>query len=276
MWNVAEETSNFANTIARALERIGRRCARYVSDWGYYAALVVETGYWTVMGRTRGQTVRMSAVFAQMVAVGVTAIPIVFILSFAVGVMLAIQGVHTLRTFGAESQVVIGIALSVTREFGPLITAIVVAGRTGSSLAARIGTMQVSQEVDALNVMSVNPVRYMVAPVVIAMLIMVPALTFMADVAALTGGAVFTSIELGLAPQAYLERTIEVLALEDLMQGLIKSVVFALIVSVVGVSNGFAVTGGAEGVGRATTRAVVVSISYIVIADMLFTWFLNV
>jgi phospholipid/cholesterol/gamma-HCH transport system permease protein len=228
------------------------------------------------MGRTRGQTVRMSAVFAQMVAVGVTAIPIVFILSFAVGVMLAIQGIHTLRTFGAESQVVIGIALSVTREFGPLITAIVVAGRTGSSLAARIGTMQVSQEVDALNVMSVNPVRYMVAPVVIAMLIMVPALTFMADVAALAGGAVFTSIELGLAPHAYLERTIEVLTLEDLMQGLIKSVVFALIVAVVGVSNGFAVTGGAEGVGRATTRSVVVSISYIVIADMLFTWFLNV
>ena len=211
-----------------------------------------------------------------MMVVGVAAIPIVFILSFAVGIMLAIQGIHTLRTFGAESEVVIGIALAVTREFAPLITAIVVAGRTGSALAARIGTMQVSQEIDALSVMSVNAVRYLVAPVVIAMIVMVPALTFMADIAALAGGALFTEVELGLSFHAYAQRTVEVLQIEDVAQGLIKSVVFAVIVAIVGVSNGFSVTGGAEGVGRATTRSVVYSISYIVLADMVFTWFLNI
>ena len=125
-------------------------------------------------------------------------------------------------------------------------------------------------------VMSISAVRYLVVPVVVAMLLMVPSLTFMADLAALTGGAVFTSIELGLSFDAFFSRTIEVLAVEDVMQGIAKSVVFALIVALVGVSNGFSVTGGAEGVGRATTRSVVFSISYIVLADMVFTWFLNV
>ena len=265
-----------ATLITRPLERLGRIVTSLIAEWGYYGALLVESGYWIVMGHSRHQPVRIRAIFSQMMVVGIAAIPIVFLLSFAVGVMLAIQGVHTLRTFGAESQVVIGIALAVTREFGPLITGVVVAGRTGSALAARIGTMVVSQEVDALSVMSISAVRYLVVPVVVAMLLMVPSLTFMADLAALTGGAVFTSIELGLSFDAFFSRTIEVLAVEDVMQGIAKSVVFALIVALVGVSNGFSVTGGAEGVGRATTRSVVFSISYIVLADMVFMWFLNV
>jgi phospholipid/cholesterol/gamma-HCH transport system permease protein len=189
--------------------------------------------------------------------------------------MLAIQGIATLETFGAEEQVVMGIALSVTREFAALITAIVVAGRSGSALAARIGTMQVSQEIDALRVMSINPVRYLASPVLAAMMVMVPSLTLIADFAALLGGAVFTNLELGLSYAAYLDRTLSSLVFDDLRQGLIKSLVFATIITVIGVSNGFQVTGGAEGVGRATTRAVVLSISYIVVADMLFTYFLN-
>jgi phospholipid/cholesterol/gamma-HCH transport system permease protein len=123
--------------------------------------------------------------------------------------------------------------------------------------------------------MSINAIRYLVAPVLAAMLIMLPLLTFIADVAGLAGGAFYTTVELGLSPEAYLSRIMEVVKVDDLGQGLVKSVVFAVIVALVGVSNGFQVTGGAEGVGRATTRSVVVSISYIVIADMVFTWFLN-
>ncbi len=207
--------------------------------------------------------------------IGIAAIPIVVILSFAIGIMLAIQGIHTLKTFGAEEQVVTGIALSVTREFGPLITAIVVAGRTGSALAARIGTMQVSQEIDALRVMSVNPVRYLASPVLAAMLVMLPALTYLADLSGLLGGAVFSNFELGLGYSAYADRTLDALVTDDVMQGLIKSLVFGMIITIIGISNGFQVTGGAEGVGKATTRSVVLSISYIVVADMLFTYFLN-
>ncbi len=257
------------------LEALGRGTVALIDEIGYQSSLLVEALYWVFAGPFRHQTVRPNAVVWQMMSVGVTALPIVFILSFAVGVMLAIQGIHTLKTFGAEEQVVVGIALSETREFGPLITAILVAGRSGSALAARIGTMQVSQEIDALQVMSINPVRYLVSPVLLAMLVMMPTMAFMADLAGMLGGAVFCNLELGLGYRAYMERSLEALELEDILQGLIKSGVFALIITLVGVSNGFMVRGGAEGVGRATTRAVVMAISYIVLADMLFTYFLN-
>ncbi|MCI0401340.1 MAG: ABC transporter permease [Gammaproteobacteria bacterium] len=258
-----------------SVQQLGRTAVQAVEECGYVAALLVESLYWVVFGSVRHQPVRLPSIFSQMMTIGIGAIPIVFVLSFAVGVMLAIQGIHTLRIFGAESQVVIGIALSVTREFGPLITGVLIAGRSGSALAAQIGTMQVSQEIDALRVMGINPVRYLVSPALLAMLIMVPTLTFFSDLAALFGGAVYSTVELGLGVEAYLQQTLDVLAADDIMQGLIKSVVFAGIIALVGVSNGFSVTGGAEGVGRATTRAVVLSISYIVLADMVFTYFLN-
>ncbi len=257
------------------VEQLGRLSVRTVEEVGYTGALLVESLYWIILGPFKRQPISLPTVFAQMMSIGIAAAPIIFILSFAIGVMLAIQGIHSLKTFGAESQVVIGIALSVTREFGPLITGILVAGRSGSALAARIATMQVSQEVDALRVMGINPVRYLVAPALLAMLVMVPTLTFLADLAGLFGGAVYTSVELGLSYTAYLDRSLAALTVNDLSQGLVKSGVFATIIALVGVSNGFQVSGGAEGVGRVTTRAVVLSISYIVIADMIFTYFLN-
>ncbi|MDH3714575.1 MAG: ABC transporter permease, partial [Gammaproteobacteria bacterium] len=206
---------------------------------------------------------------------GLQAIPIVAILAMVIGLMLAIQGIHTLRAFGAESQVVVGIALAVTREFAPLITGILVAGRTGSALAAQVGSMRISQEIDALRVLGLHPVRYLVAPPLLAMLVMLPCLTVLADVMGLLGGGVFCNLELNMSLPGYFERVREVLDISDVLQGVLKSLLFAVIVTLVGVSNGFSVTGGAEGVGRATTRAVVQSISYIIVADMLLTFFAN-
>lgn len=258
-----------------AVERLGRATVELVEEFGYYLALCIECVYWLAMGALRRQPVRVSATVQQMVEVGLAGLPIIFMLSFAIGVMLAIQGIHTLKQFGAQTQVVLGIALSVTREFGPLMTGIVVAGRSGSSLAARIGTMNINQEIDALRVMGINPVRYLVAPVMVAMLVMMPLMALFADFAALFGGALFCKLELGLSYRAFWDQTVNYLAVDDIMQGLAKSGVFALVVALVGVSNGFSVAGGAEGLGRATTRAVVLSISYIVLADMLFTYFLN-
>jgi len=254
---------------------IGRAATELVEEFGYYVALTVESAYWLVFGLARGQPVRLTATVAQMREVGVAAAPIVFMLSFAIGVMLAIQGIHTLEQFGAETQVVLGIALSVTREFGPLITGVLVAGRSGSALAARLGSMQVNQEIDALRVMGINPVRFLAAPAVIALVVMVPLLTVFADLTALFGGAIFCSLELGMSQVAFWDEAVSFITTDDVFQGLVKSVVFGLIVALVGIANGFAVTGGAEGVGRATTRAVVLSISYLVVADMLFTYFLN-
>jgi phospholipid/cholesterol/gamma-HCH transport system permease protein len=264
-----------STVVLNMIEWLGRRVAVVVEEAGYLFALLVESLFWIFCGAFYRQPVQIPSILAQMMQVGIAAIPIVFVLSFAIGVMLAIQGIHTLKTFGAETQVVYGIAFSVVREFGPLITGILIAGRSGSSLAARIGTMQVNQEIDALQVMGINPARYLIAPALVAMLIMVPTLTFFSDVVGMLGGAVYSNLELGQSYNSYAHQSLEYLKVDDVMQGLIKSVVFALIIVMVGVVNGFSVRGGAEGVGRATTRSVVMAISYIVIADMLFTYFLN-
>lgn len=254
------------------VEDIGRATIRGVEEIGYAATLCAESLYWMIAGRRRRQPVRLSSVFEQMMEVGIRALPIVTVLSTTIGVMLAIQGIHTLKLFGAESRVTVGIALSITREFAPLITGILVAGRSGSALAARLGTMNINQEIDALRVMGINPVRFLVAPSLIAMMVMIPALTFWADLVALFGAGVYVSLDLGMSMNAYLERTIEVLSVDDLLHGLGKSAIFSVLITLVGVVNGASVSGGAEGVGRATTRSVVHAITAIVITDMVFAF----
>ena len=254
------------------LERIGRAAARGVGEFGYGAALFVECLYWLILGHRRRQPVRVAMTFAAMREIGIDAIPIVSLLAATIGVMLAIQGIHTLRIFGAESQVTVGIALSVTREFAPLITGILVAGRSGSALAARLGTMNINQEVDALQVMGINPVRFLVAPALVAMLVMVPALTFWSGVVGLAAAGAYLSVDLGIGFVAYAGDLKAILDVDDLLHGLGKSVIFAVLIALVAVVNGSTVTGGAEGMGRATTRAVVHSITAIVVTDMLFVY----
>lgn len=256
-------------------EQVGRRTVAGLEEVGYVASLCSESVYWLLFGPRRRQPVQISSVFREAMEIGVMAIPIVTMLCFAVGVMLAIQGIETLKVFGAEGKVVIGIALSVTREFSPLIVAILVAGRSGSAIAARIGTMHESQEIDALRVIGINPIRYLAVPMLIASLISVPSLTVLGDIAGLFGGALFTNIKLGVGIPVFFDRCLEILSVNDIMQGLVKSVIFALIIVLVGVSNGFQVRGGAEGVGRATTRSVVLSITLIILADLIFTFFMN-
>lgn len=263
------------NALRAFVESIGERAYRGVQELGYVFALLVESLFWLFLGKSRNQAVSLSSVFAEAMAIGVRAIPIVSVLSFAVGVMLAIQGIYTLKTFGAESKVVLGVALAVTREFSPLIVGVLVAGRSGSAITARIGTMHESQEIDALRVIGISPVRYLASPVLVAMFVMVPTLTVLGDIMGILGGGVFTSLELQMGLSAYAQRTFEILTIDDIRQGLIKSLVFAVIIALVGVSNGFQVGAGAEGVGRSTTRSVVLSISCIVLADMIFTYFLN-
>ena len=167
-------------TASELVERLGRGATRGVEEVGLAASLLAESVYWLFMGPRRGQPVRMPPVAEQMMQIGVLAIPIVSVLAGTIGAMLAIQGIDTLETFGAESQVVIGIGLSVTREFAPVITGILVAGRSGSALTARLGTMKINREIDALRVMGINPVRFLAAPALAALLVMLPALTIWA------------------------------------------------------------------------------------------------
>ena len=272
---MAEPSAKPAAGVVRMVERLGRRTVGGVEEFGFATTLLGETLYWITLGRWRHQPVRLAAVVDQMMEIGIFAIPIVTVLSATIGAMLAIQGIDTLETFGAESQVTIGIAIGVTREFAPLITGIVVAGRSGSALAARLGTMQINQEIDALTVMGIEPVRYLAAPALVAMLVMLPALTFWSDVVALLGAGLYVAADLGVTVRTFLEQTRDVLAVGDLLHGLAKSALFAVLVAVVGVVNGALVGGGAEGVGRATTRAVVHSIAAIVIADMIVAFLLT-
>lgn len=253
-------------------ERVGRATAKGVDELGFGAALFGESLFWLVMGPRRRQPVRLGPIFAQAMEIGIHALPIITVLAVTIGVMLAIQGIYSLRAFGAEQQVVLGIALSLVREFAPLITGILVAGRSGSALAARLGTMRINQEVDALRVMGISPVRFLVVPPLLAMVVMVPALTMWAMLVGLTGAGLYVSAELGMSMGAYYQQVLDVLASNDLLHGFGKSAIFAVLITIVGVVNGALVTGGAEGVGRMTTRSVVHAISAIVITDMIFVF----
>ncbi len=257
------------------IENVGKVTIAAVEELGYGIMLFLESIYWLIFGPKNKQPVSIKLIFTQAVQIGVTATPIVVVLCFSVGMMLAIQGLETLKPYGAQAQVVTGIALSVTREFAALIIGIIVAGRSGSAIAARIGTMKESQEIDALQVIGINPVRYLAAPALLAMLIAMPVLTIFGDLMGMLGGAVYTSYELGMPIKVYMSRSFDVIGVFDLMQGILKSIIFAVLIVILSVLNGFQVKGGAEGVGLATTRSVVMSISAIVVADMIFTFFLT-
>jgi len=263
------------NAITRPLAHVGRVTVEAVAGIGYAGMLLVESLYFAAVGWRVGQPLRVRSVFEQMRQIGVDALAIVILLALTIGIMLGIQFIAALSEFGAQSQVVVAVAKSVTREFGALITAILVAGRSGSALAARIGSMSVSQEVDALATMGIEPVRYLAAPALLAMLVMLPILTIVADTVAIIGAALYSSPSLNVTPTAYLMQTLALLSAGDIWQGISKAAVFAVLITLIGVSTGFSVSGGAEGVGRATTRSVVLSICYIIVADMIFSLFLN-
>lgn len=274
--------SGAPNPLANLTEAVGRRSVgllvaarRGVEEIGQAAALLGESLFWLIVGRYRHQPVRVDAVIAQMMDIGIRALPVGTVLSLAIGVTLAMQGIDLLQVFGAESQVVLGVALSVSREFSPLIMGILIAGRSGSALTARLGTMMIGQEIDALRVMGINPVRFLVVPALLAMVVMLPLLTFWSMIMALFGAATYTYFELGMSYHAFADTILGVLNTDHVMHGIAKSAIFAVLIGLIGVVNGLAVTGGAEGVGRATTRSVVISITAIIVTDMLFIFILT-
>jgi len=258
--------------ITNYAERIGRQTAAGVEEIGNGGFLLLESFYWLLVGPRMKQPVRFRAVVIQMMEIGVNAIPLIGMMAGTIGAMMAMQSIYMLRVFGAESQVTYGVAFSVVREFAPLITGILVAGRSGSALAARLGTMKISQEIDALKVMGINPVRFLVVPALLAMLVMVPALTIFNMMVGMLCAGLYINAELGISLAAYSEQVIDILSVGDVMHGVGKSFLFAILIALIGVINGASVTGGAEGVGKVTTRAVVQAISAIIVTDMFFAF----
>ena len=256
----------------RALEEVGRGTLRGVEALGYAAVLLRDASTWIALGRRRRQPVRAAPIAAEMMEIGIGALPIVSVLSLTIGIMLAMQGIHALAPFGAEHQVTIGVSLSVTREFAPLITGIIVAGRSGAALAARLGTMTINEEVAALKVMGIDPVRFLVVPPLVALVVMLPALALWSDLLALCGAGLFITGELDMALPAYAAQTLTFLSPGDVLHGVGKAAIFGGLIALVAAVNGSAAKGGAAGVGRVTTQSVVQGITAIVLADMLFVF----
>jgi phospholipid/cholesterol/gamma-HCH transport system permease protein len=241
---------------------------RYLS--GLYD-LSAKAAYWAFVAPFRGRHVKWENTVHQMVLAGVDSIPVVSLISLFIGIVMGLQGAYQLAKFGATYFVTALVGVSMTRELGPLITAIVIAGRSGSAFAAELGTMKVSEEIDALEAMGLDSVRYLVVPKYLAMLVMMPCLTLISDLAGIIGGALFEILQLDQTFWMVLTATRDSLVMRDISTGLIKSLVFGLIITKVGCYEGFSVQGGAEGVGKATTASVVISIFLIIFADVVFT-----
>jgi phospholipid/cholesterol/gamma-HCH transport system permease protein len=219
----------------------------------------------------RRRAIRWDLALRYMERTGWDAIPIVATIAALIGGVLALQAAAQLEHYGALIFVPHLVAVSLTRELGPLITAIIVAGRSGSAFAAEIGTMKVNEEVDALRTMGLSPVGFLVVPKFVALIVMMPCLVTLANTVGILGGAVVATTSLDLAPGIYFEETIKALHVRDIVTGLIKSVVFAALIAATGCFRGFEVEGDADSVGRKTTSAVVTSIFLVILADALFT-----
>lgn len=217
------------------------------------------------------KVIKSGPVFYQMALSGVDSLAIICLVGASVGTVLALQAAYQLKEFGAILYTGSLVSVSVTRELGPLIAAIVISGRIGARMAAEIGTMKVAEEVDALMTMGIHPVRFLVVPRCLALVVMLPCLTVITDVAAMVGGYVIGTVGIGINPDLYVAKSFDALVLKDIYIGLSKSVVFAILISLVSCYQGLAVEGGAEGVGKATTQAVVVSIVLIIVVDCLAT-----
>src|ERR1700677_394278 len=219
----------------------------------------------------RGQRFDVSRVIHQAMAVGVEALPIVSLISFFIGTILALDAAYELRKLGAMQLVASTVAIAITRELGPLMTAVVVLSRSGSAFAAEIGTMKVNEEIDALETMALEPVDFLVAPKFLAMLLMDPCLTPWADFMGVLGGGVFGVSAAGFTWGSYIRATLDALQSRDIVTGLIKAAMFGLVITAVGCQEGFSTGLGSEQVGRSTTSAVVKSIFAVIAVDLVFT-----
>ncbi|MFC1666841.1 MlaE family ABC transporter permease [Candidatus Omnitrophota bacterium] len=214
---------------------------------------------------------RSKELFVHMYKIGVLSLPIVLLVSLFTGMVLALQSAYQLTKMNAQIYISSLVALSVVRELGPVLTALVVAGRVGASITAELGTMKVTEQIDALQTLAANPVKYLVVPRFLALCLMLPLLTVYADLIGIIGGYIIGVYKLLIGPTIYIEMTFDPLAFKDVFTGIFKSFIFAIIICIVSCYEGFRAEGGAEGVGKATTLSVVTSFILIIAADCLFT-----
>jgi len=229
--------------------------------------LISDIFFWSFIGIFNKKGQRKGSVIQQALFIGVDALGIIALLSMILGLILALQSAAQLRQFGANIFVADLMAVSMVTEMGPILTAIILAGRSGSSIASEIATMQVTEEIDALKMMAINPIRYVVVPKFHAITICIPLLVTASTLIGIFGGLIIAVTYLDLSATVFVNRVFEILTLRDAIIGLGKSYFFAWVIVIIGSYYGFNVKGGAEGVGKVTTQAVVASIFWVIILD---------
>ncbi|MBA4390464.1 MAG: hypothetical protein C0399_05955 [Syntrophus sp. (in: bacteria)] len=257
------------------LEQLGNETINVLKDIYEVILFGGEILYEIAFSIRHPRKIRWNDVISYMKKVGVDGLPIVALISFLLGLIMAFMSALQLKQFGANIYVASLVAVAMVRELGPIITAIIVAGRSGSAFAAEIGTMRVNEEVDALITMGFNPTRFLTIPKLLAAMFVVPILTGFSSFFAILGGMVVGVLGLSLTIFTYVQQTMNAIEMFDVVSGLIKSVVFAAFIAAIGCQRGFKVRGGAEAVGNATTSAVVSAIFLIVVIDSTFAIILH-
>jgi phospholipid/cholesterol/gamma-HCH transport system permease protein len=269
-----------ANGAARKSEPFLDRVARFrtglMDSSARYLTIFRQTVATTASGVLRKSRFSYDDFFLSLKQWGLGAVPLVVLMALLIGAILALQAGPFFERYGQQDLVARLVAVSILREIGPLLTAILIAGRSGSSLAAEIGTMKVSEEVDALEVMGLQPVRILVAPRFLGLLCALPCLVILADIVGILGGLIVGKFALDISTRVYLDHTRQAVELKDVVGGLIKALAYAIVIVTIAAHQGFATRGGASGVGRNTTRTVVLCITWCIVVDMFFTWLLYV
>lgn len=245
---------------------LGRHFIEFVRYAGGTSILLGETLFWIPV-----PPLRKRQILEQMSKIGVDSLPIVSLISLFTGMVLALQSAYQMQKLSAEMYIASLVALSMTRELGPVLTALIVAGRIGASITAEIGTMKVTEQIDALETLATNPVKYLVVPRFLALVIMIPLLTLYADAIGGLGGYLIGVYKLNISHSMYMKMSWEALTYKDIYTGLIKSTFFAVIICIIACFEGMKAEGGAEGVGKATTSSVVTSFILIIASDCFFT-----
>ncbi|MBN1967789.1 MAG: ABC transporter permease [Candidatus Delongbacteria bacterium] len=251
------------------IEKISNFIDGGLSSLFNFFVLASDSFYYGIRGVFTSEGRRKGSVYEQVELIGTNAVPIITLLSFLIGLILSLQSAAQLRQFGANIFLVDLIVISMITEMGPMITAIIVAGRSGSAIAAEIATMKITEEIDALRVMALNPLKYVVSPKIIGLAISLPLLTIAANLIGIAGGFIIAVLYLDLNAEVFIERALSVMTLKSWFTSIFKSFVFSLLIGFIGVYFGFNVKGGAEGVGKATTSSVVAAIFSVIVADAL-------
>lgn len=259
--------------LLRPITTIGARTLSFLEFLGGIGLLLGDTLLAVRRGllAKRGRRLAWRNLWAQMVRVGVRSVPIVMLVLFCIGSILSLQMAPVLKEYGATSQTANIISIAVFRELGPLISAIVLTGFAGASIAAELGTMVVSEEIEAMEAEAISPVRFLVLPRVVATIVMMASVAVIGDLTGILGGLVVSDVFLGISPVQYFHRTFEAIKLHDFVTGLVKAGVFGMLISALACFLGLRVTGGAQGVGVATTRTVVLTIVALITVDLMFT-----